>query len=82
MKQVNEWFGNSITSMDIADMWIHEGFTTYSETVFIECIKGHDDAMKYINGQAKNVRNDRPIGQYGVNNEGSGDMYHKGSLLC
>lgn len=78
----NEWFGNSITSMDIADMWIHEGFTTYSETVFIECIKGYDDAMKYINGQAKNVRNDRPIiGQYGVNNEGSGDMYYKGSLM-
>ena len=78
----HEWFGNSITSMDIADMWIHEGFTTYSETVFIECIKGYDDAMKYINGQAKNVRNDRPIiGQYGVNNEGSGDMYYKGSLM-
>ena len=78
----HEWFGNSITSTDIADMWIHEGFTTYSETVFIECIKGYDDAMKYINGQARNVRNDRPIiGQYGVNNEGSGDMYYKGSLL-
>ena len=78
----HEWFGNSITSTDIADMWIHEGFTTYSETVFIECIKGYDDAMKYINGQAKNVRNDKPIiGQYGVNNEGSGDMYYKGSLL-
>ncbi len=78
----HEWFGNSITSMDIADMWIHEGFTTYSETVFIECIKGYDDAMKYINGQAKNVRNDRPIiGQYGVNSEGSGDMYYKGSLM-
>mgnify|MGYP006152963243 FL=1 len=78
----HEWFGNSITSMDIADMWIHEGFTTYSETVFIECIKGYDAAMKYINGQAKNVRNDKPIiGQYGVNNEGSGDMYYKGSLL-
>ena len=78
----HEWFGNSITSTDIADMWIHEGFTTYSETVFIECIKGYDNAMKYINGQAKNVRNDKPIiGQYGVNNEGSGDMYYKGSLL-
>ena len=78
----HEWFGNSITSTDIADMWIHEGFTTYSETVFIECIKGYNDAMKYINGQAKNVRNDKPIiGQYGVNNEGSGDMYYKGALL-
>ncbi|MQP52861.1 MULTISPECIES: M1 family metallopeptidase [unclassified Flavobacterium] len=78
----HEWFGNSITSSDIADMWIHEGFTTYSETVFVECIKGYDIAMKYVNGQAKNVKNDKPIiGQYGVNNEGSGDMYFKGSLL-
>lgn len=78
----HEWFGNSITSKDIADMWIHEGFTTYSETVFIECLKGYDQAMKYINGQARNVRNDKPIiGHFGVNNEGSGDMYYKGSLL-
>jgi aminopeptidase N len=78
----HEWFGNSITSKDIADMWIHESFTTYSETVFIECQKGYDQAMKYINGQARSVRNDRPvIGHYGVNNEGSGDMYFKGALM-
>ncbi|AWM14897.1 peptidase M1 [Flavobacterium sediminis] len=78
----HEWFGNSITSKDIADMWIHEAFTTYSETVFIECQKGYEAAMKYINGQGFNVQNDRPvIGQYGVNNEGSGDMYYKGALL-
>lgn len=78
----HEWFGNSITSKDIADMWIHEAFTTYSETVFIECQKGYETAMKYINGQGLNVQNDRPvIGQYGVNNEGSGDMYYKGALL-
>lgn len=78
----HEWFGNSITSKDIADMWIHEGFTTYTETVFIECIKGYDEALKYVNGQAKSVRNDRPIiGKFGVNHEGSGDMYYKGALL-
>lgn len=78
----HEWFGNSITSKDIADMWIHEGFTTYTETVFIECTQGYEAAMKYINGQSKNVRNDKPIiGQFGVNREGSGDMYYKGSLL-
>lgn len=78
----HEWFGNSVTSKDIADMWIHEGFTTYSETVFIECEKGYEAAMKYINGQSKNIQNDKPIiGQFGVNNEGSGDMYYKGALL-
>lgn len=78
----HEWFGNSITSKDIADMWIHEGFTTYSETVFVECTQGYEAAQKYVNGQSRSVLNDRPIiGKFGVNNEGSGDMYFKGSLL-
>ena len=78
----HEWFGNSITSKDIADMWIHEGFTTYTETVFIECTQGYEAALKYVNGQSRNVRNDKPIiGKFGVNREGSGDMYYKGSLL-
>jgi aminopeptidase N len=78
----HEWFGNSITSKDIADMWIHEGFTTYSESVFVECMYGYDKAMKYINGQRMAVTNDKPIiGIFGVNKEGSGDMYFKGALM-
>jgi len=78
----HEWFGNSITSRDVADMWIHEGFTTYAESVYIECVKGYETAQKYINGQGKRVMNDRPvIGKFGVNNEGSGDMYNKGAML-
>ncbi len=78
----HEWFGNSITSKDIADMWIHEGFTTYSETVYVECLYGYEKAMKYINGQRMNVQNDKPIiGIFGVNKEGSGDMYFKGALM-
>jgi len=78
----HEWFGNSITSKDIADMWIHEGFTTYSETVYVECRFGYDKAMQYINGQSNNVENRKPvIGIFGVNKEGSGDMYYKGALM-
>lgn len=78
----HEWFGNSVTSKDIADMWIHEGFTTYSETVFVECRFGYEQAMKYIGGQRRSVGNDRPvIGVFGVNKQGSGDMYYKGALL-
>ena len=78
----HEWFGNSITSKDIADMWIHEGFTQYTEIVFIECQFGYDKAMKYAKGLQRNVANDQPIiGPYGVNKEGSGDMYPKGALL-
>lgn len=78
----HEWFGNSITAKDIADMWIHEAFTMYSEVVYIECQFGSDKAETYLNGLQKSVANDRPIiGQYGVNNEGSSDMYYKGALL-
>ena len=78
----HEWFGNSITSKDIADMWIHEGFTQYTEVVFVECQYGYEKAMEYCNGLKRNVGNQTPIiGTYGVNNEGSGDMYPKGALL-
>lgn len=78
----HEWFGNSITSKDIADMWIHEGFTTYSESVFVECQFGAEKAQLYLNGQKRSVANDRPvIGKYNVNNEGSTDMYYKGAQL-
>jgi aminopeptidase N len=78
----HEWFGNSITSKDIADMWIHESFTCYSESVYLECQYGSEKARIYINGLSRNIDNDRPIiGQYGVNNEGSGDMYYKGALM-
>lgn len=78
----HEWFGNSITSSDIADMWIHEGFTQYTEVVYVECTLGYDKAMEYANGLKNRIENDKPIiGLYGVNKEGSGDMYPKGALL-
>lgn len=78
----HEWFGNSITSKDTADMWIHEGFTTYTEEVFAECQYGYEKGQLYINGLKRNIDNKEPIiGPYGVNKEGSGDMYEKGALM-
>lgn len=79
----HEWFGNSITSKDIADMWIHESFTTYSEAVYVECRWGYEKAMQYINGQSRMVENQKPIvGQFGVNfKPKSSDMYYKGALM-
>jgi aminopeptidase N len=78
----HEWWGNSITSNDIADMWVHESFGAYSEGLYVEHMFGYDEAMKYINGKKQNVKNDRPIiGPFGVNHEGSGDMYDKGQLV-
>ncbi|WP_046370286.1 M1 family metallopeptidase [Flavihumibacter petaseus] len=78
----HEWFGNNITSKDIADMWVHEGFTNYSETIYTECQDGLEAANAYIAGVRKNIRNDIPIiGIYGVNKEGSGDMYPKAANM-
>jgi aminopeptidase N len=78
----HEWFGNSITSKDIADMWIHEAFTMYTEVVYVECLYGYDQAIVYLNGMQSHIKNDRPIiAEYGVNGEGSGDMYEKGALM-
>lgn len=81
-ESAHEWFGNSITSRDVADMWIHEAFTTYAESVFVECQFGKQKSIEYINGQQKLVVNSSPIiGQYGVNNQGSADMYYKGTQI-
>lgn len=78
----HEWFGNNITTKDIADMWVHESFTNYSETIFMECQYGKDAANQYVQGIRRNIQNDIPIiAPYGVNQEGSGDMYPKGSNM-
>lgn len=78
----HEWFGNNITSEDIADMWIHESFTSYSECLYLEYYYGKDAASEYILGSRKNVLNDRPvIGIHNVNYPGSGDMYFKGANM-
>lgn len=78
----HEWWGNSVTSEDIADMWIHESFGAYAEAVYVEELFGYEQALQYINGKKSNVQNDRPIiGVYGVHRRGSGDMYDKGQLV-
>ena len=78
----HEWFGNNITTKDLADMWVHEGFTNYSETVFTNFHYGKDAGDAYVQGTRKLIRNDAPIiGHYNVNDEGSGDMYYKGGNL-
>lgn len=82
-ESAHEWFGNSITSKDIADLWIHESFTTYSESVLIECLYGYEKAITYINGQKSLIKNNHPvIGQFGVNFKfPDSDQYFKGALF-
>jgi aminopeptidase N len=78
----HEWFANNITYKDIADMWVHEGFTTYSENLFVEYYYGKQAGSEYVIGQRKGISNKRTIiGEYNVNKGGSGDMYSKGANL-
>ena len=78
----HEWFANNITNKDIADMWIHEGFTSYAENLFLDYYYGKEAAAAYVIGTRKRIQNDRPlIGDYNVNNEGSSDIYYKGANM-
>ncbi|MFD0964949.1 M1 family metallopeptidase [Pseudofulvibacter geojedonensis] len=78
----HEWFANNITHKDVADMWIHEGFTAYSENLYVDYHFSTEEANTYVIGTRRMIKNDKPlIGQYCVNNEGSGDMYYKGANI-
>ena len=78
----HEWFANNITAKDQADMWIHESFAAYSETLFTEKYMDKNAAETYVRGTRQAVENDIPIiGKYGIRNEGSGDMYYKGANM-
>ncbi|WP_421829920.1 M1 family metallopeptidase [Larkinella sp.] len=78
----HEWFANNITYRDVADMWVHESFTNYSENLYTEYYHGKDAGSAYVMGTRALIRNDRPIvGTYNVNHAGSGDMYYKGGNM-
>ena len=78
----HEWFANSITQKDVADMWVHEGFTAYSESLYLDYLYGKKASSEYMIGTRMNIANDRPIiGHYEVNHEGSQDMYSKAANM-
>jgi aminopeptidase N len=81
-ESAHEWFANSITARDNADMWVHESFANYAEGLYSECLFGKDAGARYVIGTRRGIRNDRPIvPAYGVNAQGSGDMYPKGGNM-
>jgi aminopeptidase N len=79
----HEWFGNNITTKDLADMWVHESFANYSENLYTECLFGKEDGARYVIGTRQLIGNRAPIvpAHYGVNAQGSGDMYPKGGNM-
>ncbi len=81
-ESAHEWWGNSVTSKDLADMWIHESFGAYAEALYVEYNWGRGASLEYINTKKQTVKNDAPIiGPYDLNHAGSGDMYDKGQLV-
>jgi len=81
-ESAHEWFGNSVTAADISDMWIHEGWATYLECLYVEYMWGKDDGLKYTNAYKSKVRNLQPvITERGVNREPPQDQYFKGALF-
>jgi aminopeptidase N len=81
-ESAHEWYANSITYEDVADMWVHESFANYAESLFVEYYFGKEAGAEYLLGCRQNIRNDKPItGIYNVNISGSGDMYYKGGSM-
>ncbi len=80
----HEWFGNNITCKDIADEWIHESFTNYSETLYTGYYFGKEAGNDYCIGTRKTIQNLNPIIQYyGVNHgpEGTDEYYKGGNMI-
>ncbi len=78
----HEWFGNNITVKDVADNWVHEGFTAYSENLFTESLYGKKAGAEYVTGTQREIKNDVPvISDYNVNRDGSSDKYYKASNM-
>jgi aminopeptidase N len=78
----HEWFGNAVSAADVSDMWIHEGWTTYLEVIYVEKLFGYEDALKYVNGYKARVGNRAPIvTQRGIHRTPTQDMYFKGALF-
>jgi aminopeptidase N len=78
----HEWFGNAVSAADVSDMWIHEGWTTYLEGLYVEYRWGKPDAIRYLNGLKPKIKNERPIiSARGENQEPTEDQYFKGALM-
>jgi aminopeptidase N len=78
----HEWFGNAVSAADVSDMWIHEGWTTYLESLYVEKLFGHDEAIRYVNSYKAKVQNREPIiTQRGIHRQPMQDMYFKGTLF-
>jgi aminopeptidase N len=86
----HEWFGNQLTNADWDDMWLHEGFGSYMQPLYLQFLRGQMEYHAALLDQRAALSNKVPMvsGQSRTeeavyNREhGSGlDIYYKGSLM-
>jgi aminopeptidase N len=79
-ESAHEWFGNSISTREPGDLWVHEAFATYAEGLYVECRQGRTAGAAYLIGLRKGIRNTGPVvGPRGVAGWYNTDMYFKGA---
>jgi aminopeptidase N len=81
----HEWWGNAVSVSDFSDIWLQEGFATYSEMVYAEKKKGYDSSLIYARyWLGSTINNKLPVvGPKDVNywDYKDGDVYTKGALI-
>ena len=80
----HEWWGNSLCAADMADIWIHEGFATYAELMYLEHSCSKEAYFKELNDKLQTIINFWPMVQnYDVNENSfaSNDVYNKGAVM-
>lgn len=80
----HEWWGNSVSCTDNAELWIHEAFATYAEVLFIEDHYGYESGQIYLQSlKPKTVPENPVIGKFGVNHVHYNiwPMYDKGAYF-
>ena len=78
----HEWWGNSLTACDGADVWLHESFATYSEVLYVEEKLGVLVSIDYLKKKRPYISNKLPmVGPRDVNYWGFDDVYSKGAWV-
>jgi aminopeptidase N len=80
----HEWFGNLVTNVDWSDMWLHEGFGTYTQALYMEELDGSDGYHAYMNSIEGGIQNRVPVAPDGPLSSAEiygGDIYNKGAWV-
>jgi aminopeptidase N len=82
-ESAHEWWGNSLSCSDHANMFIQEGYCTYSEFLYLEETKTHEEIEIWLKHHYNQIRNKYPMrGPEHINYLNSDtDIYYKYALV-